>query len=554
MGQIPLYVNIGLGVYFLVLLLFAILFGVKRGLFRALSRMVTIIISLPIAYFLSKFLLELLVDKLGLIDTIVENFSEGDIAFTADSLSSVVAVVVALCVPLLFIFVYFIVNKIMLIFYAISKKWIKKGQTKGSKIGGVVISILTCTISFSTLVLPLGGYIGLVSDGSAQILEMTEDPDKTLVDSLEMVSDLSDSGFFKVTKGLSNGTFKLMTSVKLKSATGKTKKSNAKSELLGTLEVVNDIAELSDQELSTQDTLRQMANSLDYKGKNSVYAIKIAFAKLLNEAGTEWKEGNEYFGINMRQEFEDQQTFDTFSSIFDLFISANEDNLHLVMTSMANLVDAEENLYEYLSSVNEGTATSEKLVEVIDFVDELNHKTFIDLIALGENELTAVAEGDSEKFVSAYQILFDKLYEAKANGTYKTPVQIEEYNLSLSTPLGTINKYNSGFEVSEVEAVDFAINKFFDYVKHKDVYNETYFSNETNTSKFCLDLNKLLDEILEVPALYDAVKEVLQLELQFTVTPIEKTTIDAIIESKKAQNGLSQEQKEVLEGLKTFFI
>ncbi len=554
MEKLPLYANIGLGVYFLILILFAILFGVKRGLFRALSRMVTIIISLPIAYFLSKFLLETLVDKLGLVDEIVKSMSEGDMTFTADSLSSVISVVIALCVPLLFIFIYFIVNKIMFIFYAISKKWIKKGQTTGSKIGGVIISILTCTISFSTLVLPLGGYIGVVSDASAQILEMEEEPDQSLVDTLDMVSDIGDTGLFKVTKGLSNGTFKLLTSVKLKGATGKTKKSNAKSEIIGTLEVVNEIAELSDQELSAQDTLRQMATSLDYKGKNSVYAIKIAFTKLLNEAGTEWKEGNEYFGINMRQEFEDQETFDTFSSIFDLFINANEDNLHLVMASMANLVDAEENLYEYLSSVNEGTATSEKLVEVIDFVDELNHQTFIDLIALGEDELTAVAETDSEKFVRAYQILFDKLYEAKENGTYTTPVHIAGYDLTLATPLGTLTQPIASFSVSEVEAVDFAINKFFDYVKHKDTYNATYFANATNTETFCLDLNKLLDEILEVPALYEAVKEVLQLELQFAVTPIEKTTIDTVIESKKAQSGLSQEQKEVLEGLKTFFI
>ena len=552
MDKLPLYINIGLGVYFGLLLLFSILFGIKRGLGRSISRLVTIILSLPIAYFLSKFLLELAIDKFGLVDTIMETMSKEDISFSKDAISPIMIVVTALCIPLAFILVYFIVNKIMFIFYAISKKFIAKGESKGSKIGGVLVSMLTCTISFCTLLLPLNGYIGVVSDSSSEIIAMQENPDKEITELFDTIDDTRNSGLLKITKGLSDTTFKLLTNTKLTTTTGKTKKVNAKTELAGTLELVNEISEIMKNEEASEDMVSNFAKALDYNGSNSVYAIKIAFTKMVREAGTEWKAGNKFLKIDFKNEFGDE-TFNAFSGMFDNLISATEDNVSDILTSLSNLIIAENNLSVYLSNVNSGTATTDDLISVIDYIDEYNHDTFNALLDIGDKELKGVSATDAPKFINAFKKLFDELYASKLAGTYTNAITISQYDLNLTIPGGTLTQTIAQSETSDVGAVHFGIMKFFDYVKNKETYNATYFANADNMNSFCLDLNKLLDNILYSPALFKGTKAAAELNISFEVYLEEKIAIDTVIDSKKTQSGITSEQQDLLERVKTFF-
>ncbi len=552
MDKLPLYINIGLGVYFAVLLLFSILFGVKRGFGRAISRLVTIIISLPLAYFLCKLLLELVIDKLGLVDTIVESLSDEELTFTADTITPLMAVVTALCVPLLYIFVYFIVNKIMLIFYAISKKFIKKGQTKGSKLGGVIVSMLTCTISFCTLLLPLNGYVGVLSEASDEIVAMQDEPDSDMEEAFELFGDIRDTGLFKVTKGLSDGAFKLMTKTKLETTTGKEIKTDAKSELAGTLELVNDLADVMENEEASEDTVKSIAEVLDYKGKNSIDAIKITFTKMLKEAGAEWKAGNAYMSINLKTELNDDDVFNAFAPMLDKLANSNEDNISDILISLSNLIEAENNLSEYLTAVNSLSENAD-LKSVVDYIDEYNHETFDALLDLGNDQLSGVG-GDSAKFITAFKALFDELYLAKNAGTYMNEISVGGYSLSLTTPIGIIVGEITEYKTTDVESVNYAIMKFYDYVKNKETYNSEYFANVDNMREFTLNLNELLDKILVSPALYNGVKRTSVLGIEFEVTVEEKEAIDMIIDSKKQQNGISTEQQGVLESLKNFFI
>lgn len=549
MDKLPLYINIGLGVYFGLLLLFSILFGIKRGLGRSISRLVTIILSLPIAYFLSKFLLELAIDKFGLVDTITETLSKEDISFSKDAISPIMIVVTALCIPLAFILVYFIVNKIMFIFYAISKKFIAKGESKGSKIGGVLVSMLTCTISFCTLLLPLNGYIGVVDEGATEISEFIESQDNSNINKvLDAVEETRNSGILKFTKGISDKTFKLLTKTELTTTTDKTIKTNAKSEIIGVLEIYQDYLD------AMLDSFEEIAKVLDYKGKNSISAFKISVTTLLKEASVEWKEGKEYLGKNIKEEIGDDDSFNAITPMLDKLSDSNEDNIDQILLSIGRLIDATTLLRDYLTEVNNLTENqTDLLISIVSRLDQENHQTFNDVLRAQNTELDGVSEQDSIKFVSAFIALFDELYDSKLAGTLTNVITINEYDLNLTIPGGTLSQTIQQFETSDVESVNFAILKFYDYIKNKETYNATYFANADNMNSFCLDLNKLLDNILYSPALFKGTKAAAELNISFEVYLEEKIAIDTVIDSKKTQSGITSEQQELLERVKTFF-
>lgn len=549
MDKLPLYINIGLGVYFGILLLFSILFGVKRGLGRSISRLVTIILSLPIAYFLSKFLLELAIDKFGLVDTIMETMSKEDVSFSKDTITPIMVVVTALCVPLAFIFVYFIVNKIMFIFYAISKKFIAKGESKGSKFGGVLVSMLTCTISFCTLLLPLNGYIGVVDEGATEISEFIESQDNSNLNKvLDAVEETRNSGILKFTKGISDKTFKLLTKTELTTTTDKTIKTNAKSEIIGVLEIYQDFLDVM------LESFEEIAKVLDYKGKNSISAFKISATTLLKEASVEWKAGKEYLGKNIKEEIGDDDSFNAITPMLDKLSDSNEDNIDQILLSIGRLIDATTLLRDYLTEVNNLTENqTDLLISIVSRLDQENHQTFNDVLRVQNTELDGVSEQDSIKFVSAFIALFDELYNSKLAGTLTNVITVNEYDLNLTIPGGTLSQTIQQFETSDVESVNFAILKFYDYIKNKETYNATYFANADNMNSFCLDLNKLLDNILYSPALFKGTKAVAELNVSFEVYQEEKIAIDTVIDSKKTQSGITSEQQDLLERVKTFF-
>ncbi len=549
MDKLPLYINIGLVVYFALLLLFSILFGIKRGLFRSLSRLITVLISLPIAYFLSKFLLKLLVGNFGLVDFLIEELSKEQIAISEESVTPLVTVAIAFAVPLTFALIYFVVNKIMLIFYAISKKFIKKGEFGGNRLGGVLISMLTCTISFCTLLLPLNGYIGAVDEGATEISDYIEAQDNSNLNKiLDTVKETRNSGILKFTKGLSDQTFKFLTETELTTTTDKTIKTNAKSEIIGVLEISQDFFDVM------LKSFEEIAKVLDYKGKNSIIAFKIFATNLLKEASVEWKAGKEYLGKNIKDELGDDGVFNAFTPMLDKLSNCNEDNIAQIVLSVGRLIDATVLLKEYLTEVNNlAEDQTDILIEVISRLDEDNHQSFNEILQVQNTKLDGVTKQDAENFVSAFIALFDELYNSKLAGTLTNVITVSEYDLNLTIPGGTLSQTIQQFETSDAEAINYGIIKFYDYVKNKDTYNADYFANTDNMQEFCLDLNLLLDKILYSPALYNGTKRAEELDISFEVNQEEKLAIDAVIDSKKEQSGLTLEQQSVLENLKYFF-
>lgn len=548
--------------YFVFLLLISILFGAKRKLYKSLVRLGTVLVCLPVTYFLCKIIANNALD--GIIDSVLtEKFDKAEMS--VEAMSEILNLAKALCIPLLFVFVYFITNRIMWIVYAIIGKFVSKKQFKGNKFAGICVSVLTCVISFCAFILPINGYVGLIAGTKPYIQTLsTEEKDlkDTFDDFYELTDQIENAGILKATKKMSNGVFNLLSKVTISGTTGNKYKTNAKKEFYGTLEVFNDVIEVVDTDsVSDQNvaTIQNAIDALNYNGENSIYAIKVTFTKMINDAATKWKNGESACGVNLLEEFDNNvEEFATVEPMLDALIEANEDNIADTLKSLLNLVEAENNLYTYISNLNTLSSTDEQFKAVVDYLDEYNISTFKLILEYKAEDLSRLTNRqEAENFITGLEILFDKMCIARDANAYTSNIYVEGYDLG-SINIGTFGTIDlprvNAQTTTELDAVNDSLLHIYDFVINKETYNVSYFTTGDNLQTFCEDVNNLLDEIINTNYFSQGIAEIIAKNISFDVSNEEKQIFDALIDAKKAQQtNITSAQELILNNLKALF-
>jgi len=384
-----------------------------------------------------------------------------------------------------------------------------------------MMGYLNLGLSSTTTMLAQGGSIGEIE----QLKEM-KDAEGT-------INYINDQFVFKVTAKPSQAMLGLFTGVEYKGVSGKTYKTNAVKELKGLQELsmeLSDVLNLGDsQEKPSMDTLNSIVSALDYKGKNSIYILKITLTDVLVQASTKWKEGEEYFNINIKEMLEEEgmgeDFFNLVSGVFDKLSKCNEQNMLKHLKSIANLakavmdtMDLMEDTANYISNLSSGTATSASLGDnVVKMnniganLDDINRETYYNL------QKNFVKESGGEIYFAG--IILEELQKNHSQSTYNA--QLEAVNESL-------------------------LNLF-------------YLIEQTDSTQLQNKVNALIDKVIVKDSVfYNSILKAKQInsnnaeKIEFEISQSKYSLLDYAISEKKAS--CTQEQKDVLDAFKQLFV
>lgn len=196
------------GIAFLVIaavvIIFAALMGLKRGIFKSLLRTISLFISAISAFFLVKEVLAPVLEKIG--DKILRGMAEGevvgDMMQSEATLHVIEALVMAFVAPLIFMVVYFMLNKlfyfICLLFNILLKPLVLLEKAiPFHRLIGALISVIGAFVTLAVISAPVGGYAEVLTHTAEHIEENRTDYDEILgaenTDSIVQLKSLTDT-------------------------------------------------------------------------------------------------------------------------------------------------------------------------------------------------------------------------------------------------------------------------------------------------------------------------------------------------------------------------
>jgi len=518
-------------------LIFSAIKGYKRGFYKSLLRLGIRLVSIALAAILSKIFVKMafssIVDKI--IPLIVE---ASENLFDKSNIEPIISLTMALINPIVYVILAGVLELLLLIVYLIVKRFLPKIEAPLLQSAGIGVNIVSWIVSFVFISLPMMGYLNLglsstttmlAQGGSIGEIEQL----KEMKDAEGTINYINDQFVFKVTAKPSQAMLGLFTGVEYKGVSGKTYKTNAVKELKGLQELsmeLSDVLNLGDsQEKPSMDTLNSIVSALDYKGKNSIYILKITLTDVLVQASTKWKEGEEYFNINIKEMLEEEgmgeDFFNLVSGVFDKLSKCNEQNMLKHLKSIANLakavmdtMDLMEDTANYISNLSSGTATSASLGDnVVKMnniganLDDINRETYYNL------QKNFVKESGGEIYFAG--IILEELQKNHSQSTYNA--QLEAVNESL-------------------------LNLF-------------YLIEQTDSTQLQNKVNALIDKVIVKDSVfYNSILKAKQInsnnaeKIEFEISQSKYSLLDYAISEKKAS--CTQEQKDVLDAFKQLFV
>lgn len=299
------------------------LLGLWRGLFKSALRAVTLIVSLVIALILVNTVLASVTESIA--DSIVQEMSsEGEYA---DLLASGLAIdviksfILAIVSPILFMVLYFVLNKLLLIVYAICKIFIrplvaleKKSIPAHRWLGGAV-GVVCALISLAVLMTPIGGYANLMDDMVTLVDEAEEgEYPEEFVDAMDEIKPVTNA----LSKNLGvrvpytlggNLLFGQLTSFKIETEDDSISTSLG-SEVKGFFNLIPRAMNLSELSFDGLDDvnlepLNGIIDALEAKEGNSQIAVLLV-AEVCSTAAEKWNNGETYLEINIEDMLTDE--------------------------------------------------------------------------------------------------------------------------------------------------------------------------------------------------------------------------------------------------------
>ena len=292
------------------------LLGLWRGLFKSALRVVTLIISIVISFVLINTVFSSVIEMVGkeITKSIAGGSEMADLMASGTVAELIEAFVFAIAAPIVFMVLYFIINKLMLIIYGIAKLFIRplvrleKAKIPFRRLLGGAVGMVGAMISLSVLMTPIGGYATLV-DNVFTTIEQAEEgtyPEE-LKDGVKEIKPYTDeivgSVGVKVPYMLGGQLmFNSLTSFKVEAA-GETVSTSLGEEAEGILALIpraTALSEMSFTDLETFDItpLSDLIAALDAPEANSKI-VKILIADVCSTAATKWRAGETFLSINM---------------------------------------------------------------------------------------------------------------------------------------------------------------------------------------------------------------------------------------------------------------
>ncbi len=413
-SDIVKWVTLGFTLVFVLMIVIAVFVGMKRGIFKSIVRTATIILAIPVAILLLNVLKKTnLIDKFSsLIDTSKLGVDGEELSKNAEILAKamlypIVFSIIFLVVSKLFYFVYLIIKSIF------SKKIDGEATSKAlSRTVGALVGVLGALVSFFAVFCPINGYIGCLADAKGYV-EDTED-NKEIIEVCDAAIELRSNFVFSFCDDLSDGVFKSLTKINYKSLAGKkTFKSDLRSEVFGTLEIlpqIKDLTSMLESEQIDYDLLKSSVETISsYDGKNNVYTAKIIMCYVTRRIG---EEAPSYF------DGYDAKYLNAVSPLFEEMKTCDEDNASEKLICAVNVFSALDYMQRYFDLLNAKTATGDGMAveNIVKYIETDGWEAYT------QKMIKNCVEDNTEENVEAFSeiaiSIFDNLYKIKDEETF----------------------------------------------------------------------------------------------------------------------------------------
>lgn len=292
-----------------VALIFVVLGVVKgtRGAARSTVSLLCTVTAAVGAFLLSGPLVSTLGDYLALwVTNIISNFpAAADLLSVSPSLAPYLeSVAFAFVVPVVFLLVFIVLKIVLGIVGLILKAFIpkSKGIAVASRGLGLVISVLSSLIAVVCVLAPFAGYANLASEYYSKlenegVITATEQG-KALED---VIKNSKDGQAVKLVYSLTGKFFD--SSLTYSDENGK--KTELKTELDVIVVIAGRALDFSETDFSDIASIDVQPVHAIVKALNGSGEIKTVVAEVLKKAATEWKNGNEFLGINLKEQLPD---------------------------------------------------------------------------------------------------------------------------------------------------------------------------------------------------------------------------------------------------------
>ncbi len=379
----------------LVILALGFLMGLWRGLFKAALRLVLAICALIVSKILVQDLLSSFAKEIGDLITDALLSSAPELAESANVGDIMAKVSLAIAAPILFLIVFLILNKLILILYAILKLAIrplvsfeKKSVPCRRLIGGGV-GVLCGALTLVAIMTPVGGYISVLNDTVALVEsseqgEFPEDFKETMADVKPLTDAVYGSPAVSIPyalggKALFTSLSSFEVNLEEKTETGTlepvTIKTNIATEFKGVIGIIPRAMALSDMHFENLEDfnvapVRNLIGALDEKEDPSRLAVALV-AQICSSASEAWIEGESYFGVNLDEMFSDESTAAFRPAVNNVLETLRNTSSKRIVADLTSLVDTVEGIsatYKYMLKLTDAdhVPTAEDVEELIN--------------------------------------------------------------------------------------------------------------------------------------------------------------------------------------------
>lgn len=508
-------VNICLIAFFAISMIARLIWGLKRGFLKSLVHAAGTIAALIAAFATFSLAFEVLNPFINekLTEFLLSQEGGADIAALEQSMAVLIVFIESLAGPFIFWALFLVWNAVFSLVSLIVRMILKIIPIKAgglSRLFGAAISVVTGIIVFAMGVAPFAGYIKEVPDLYAEIVAAEIIPNDEEVDST--VNSICEGGFFMsgVVGKITSPVFKFSSEV-----TYDGEKVNGIEETKKLLRLVLDVKKLSELDFADLENIdtAPIDALADKVGASSV--LKTVVSEFMATAGTKWKDGETFLGINIKEEIEKSNPGygNMLDGALQKLSTATKDNVVTVTKEFASAIKSTGKMISYLNSL-------QSVTEVGD-MDDL------------ANDLADVIKGLDQ---STVEMILPAISSDLLKDTGLGEKEAELASEVLKTTLTSV----AGMSDEEIDVEAKAINTVLSYVS-SDVTPEA---------------NDVIDALVSSELVLPAAKTVIDSqegasEVLSGVTEEQKNAISNAIDDYKAENPDADEEK--LDIIKSLF-
>ncbi len=389
------YIIIGFYLLFAIVLVVRTLWGLKAGLLKALIRAIGTALAVAATFATFSLVFKALQPTLSSMLEQYLNSQEG-MAVLNDldaSKESVIATVEGLCGPLVFTVLFIMWNVLFAIVSLIIRcvlKLIPLKSKLASKLGGAGVSLVTGLVVLMLIIMPIAGYRveaveiykELDSSGAAEIDDETAQYFATLSE--------NETVFDKFVATLTRPAFKFSSTIKTSDGT----EIDSFKEIKFVIKLAPKLKALENMDFSDMSNVDFTAINAILDEVDDSDLISTIISEVLSKAGTEWKAGNEYLGINLKQQIATNAPGyeNALDGVLDKLSTCNRANCSEVMREFTKALQSISSMVTYLNNLSNSsteTGSTPTAQELADLLKGLDQST-VDMIlpAVSEEVLT----------------------------------------------------------------------------------------------------------------------------------------------------------------------